>query len=112
VYVARDGSVVVNHTEPKKLLDLVRSACKDRSEPLPEAYTPFNAATQDGRRMDVYSELLQKGIQSMIDLKEEKDIDSLFTGGKTTALVHTISGLSDFELIAFLVVQDQVGEHA
>jgi hypothetical protein len=48
----------------------------------------------------------------MIDLKEEKDIDSLFTGGKTTALVHTISGLSDFELIAFLVVQDQVGAHA
>lgn len=112
VYVARDGSVVVNHTEPKKLLDLVRSACKDRSEPLPEAYTPFNAATQDGRRMDAYSELLQKGIQSMIDLKEEKDIDSLFTGGKTTALVHTINGLSDFELIAFLVVQDQVGAHA
>jgi len=42
-------------------------------------------------------------------VKEEKDIDSLFSGGKTSALVHTIAGLDDFELIAFLVVQD-VGE--
>ena len=55
--------------------------------------------------MDVYSALLQRAIQSMIALKEEKDIDSLFSGGKTTALLNTITGLGDFELIAFLVVQ-------
>jgi hypothetical protein len=41
----------------------------------------------------------------MIDVKEEKDIDSLFTGGKTSALVNTIAGLDDFELIAFFVIQ-------
>jgi superfamily II DNA or RNA helicase len=105
VYVAQDGNVVVNHTDAKRLLDLVRAACKDRSEPLPEVYQAFNRATQDGRRMDAHSALLQKGIQSMISLKEEKDIDSLFSGGKTTALLNTIQGLGDFELIAFLVVQ-------
>ena len=105
VYVAQDGNVSVNHTDAKKLLDLARAACKDRSEPVPEVYRPFNHATKDGRRMGAYSALLQKGIQSMIALKEERDIDSLFTGGKTTALLNTISGLDDFELIAFLVVQ-------
>ena len=41
----------------------------------------------------------------MIEVKEEKDIDSLFSGGRTTALVHTIAGLNDFELIAFVVVE-------
>jgi hypothetical protein len=97
--------VVVHHTDAKKLLDLARAACKDRTEPIPEVYQPFNAATQEGRKMDTFSKLLQKGIQSMIALKEEKDIDSLFTGGKTTALLNKISGLEDFELIAFLVVQ-------
>lgn len=107
VYVAQDGNVVVNHTDAKRLLDLARSACKDRTEPIPEAYLPFNRATHDGRRMDVYSALLQKGIQSMIAIKEEKDIDSLFSGGTTTALSNTINGLGDFELIAFLVVQPQ-----
>jgi len=45
----------------------------------------------------------------MIDTKEAKDLDSLFSGGKTTALLHTISGLDDFELIAFLVVQETKG---
>jgi len=105
VYVAQNGEVVVHHTDAKKLLDLARAACKDRTEPIPEFYQPFNAATQEGRKMDTFSKLLQKGIQSMIALKEEKDIDSLFTGGKTTALLNKISGLEDFELIAFLVVQ-------
>ena len=52
-----------------------------------------------------YSQLLNQAIQSMILVKEEKDIESLFSGGKTTALVDTIAGLDDFELLAFLVVQ-------
>jgi superfamily II DNA or RNA helicase len=108
VYMAQDGSVIVNHTDPKRLLDLARSACKDKSDPIPEVYQPFNKATKDGRKMDEYSELLSKAIHSMIELKEEKDVDSLFTGGKTTALVNTINGLDDFELIAFIVVQ---GKH-
>lgn len=108
VYVAQDGNVVAHHTDPKRLLDLARAACKDRSDPIPEVYQPFNQATQDGRRMDAYSALLQKGIQSMIATKEEKDIDSLFAGGKTTALLNTINGLGDFELIAFLVIQPAV----
>ena len=56
--------------------------------------------------MKVYSTLLSAAVRSMIEVKEEKDIDSLFTGGKTTALTNTISGLDDFELIAFLVVQE------
>jgi hypothetical protein len=37
--------------------------------------------------------------------KEQKDIASPFTSPKTSALLNTISGLDDFELIAFLVVQ-------
>lgn len=106
VYVAQNGTVVVNHTEAKRLLDMARTACKGQSDPIPEAYQPFNKATNDGRRMEAYSELLGKAIGSMIEVKAEKDIDSLFAGGKTTALVDTISGLDDFELIAFIVFYD------
>ena len=106
VYVAQDGTVVVNHTEPKRLLDLARLACKDRSEPIPEAYQPFNKATKDGRHMEAYSDLLDKAIRSMIELKQERDVDSLFSGGKTTALLDPIKGLDDFELISFLVFYD------
>jgi hypothetical protein len=42
----------------------------------------------------------------MIEVKEEGDIDSLFSGGHTTALTHTIAGIDDFELIAFIVVRE------
>ena len=59
--------------------------------------------------MEHYSALLSAAIRSMIEVKEEKDIDSLFSGGRTTALVHTIAGLDDFELIAFLVIEEGAG---
>jgi hypothetical protein len=107
VYIARDGEIITNHTEVKKLLDLVRTSCKGRSEPITEVCRLFNAQTGEGRDMKTYSELLSTSIRSMIDVKEEKDLDSLFTGGKTTALTGTISGLDDFELVAFLVVQEE-----
>ncbi len=106
VYIGEDGRVVANHTEAKRLLDLARLACKDCAEPIPSVYQPFNKATKDGRHMEAYSELLGQAIRSMIAHKEEKDIDSLFTPGRTTALVDPIRGLDDFELVAFLVIYD------
>lgn len=106
VYININGEVVINHTEVKRILDLLRSACKGKPEAIPELYIPFNQETHDGRKMETYSRLLEQAIHSMIDLKEEKDIDSLFSGGGTTALLNTISGLDDFELISFLVVRD------
>ena len=106
VYINREGGVIHDHTEVKRLLDLVRSCCKGQDKPIVEAFQRFNQETADGRRMQPYSDLLGKAIRSMIEVKEEKDLDSLFTGGKTTALTGTISGLDDFELISFLVIQE------
>lgn len=106
VYINSNGEVIHDHTEVKRLLDLARSCCKGQAEPITDACHRFNKATADGRRMQPYSDLLNKAIRSMIEVKEEKDLDSLFTGGKTTALTHTISGLDDFELISFLVIQE------
>jgi hypothetical protein len=106
VYISRDGVVIHDHSEVKRLLDLARSCCKGQDQPIPYACQLFNKETSDGRRMQVYSDLLGKTIRSMIDVKEEKDLDSLFSSGKTTALVNTIAGLDDFELITFLVIQE------
>ena len=55
--------------------------------------------------MDKYSQLLSDAIHSIVNIKEEKDIVSLFKAGGTTALTNKISGLDDFELINFLVVK-------
>lgn len=106
VYISDGGDVVVNHTEVKKLLDLVRNSCKGLDKPVLDVCNTFNEETEDGKNMKKYSDLLGQSIRSMIDVKEERDIDSLFSGGRTTALENNISGLDDFELITFLVVKD------
>ena len=51
------------------------------------------------------SALLDDAINSIIEVKEEGDIDSLFRGGGTSGLVSAVSGLEDFELICFVVVK-------
>ena len=55
--------------------------------------------------MKSVSELLNKTIASIINVKEQEDIDSLFEFGGTIALTSKISGLNDFELICFLVIK-------
>jgi hypothetical protein len=105
VYIADGGQIVADHTEVKRLLDLIRTSCKGFAEPLRDVCRIFNERTEDGRKMGRYSDLLSSAIRSMIEVKEEKDIDSLFSGGRTTALTHTIQGLDDFELIGFLVIE-------
>jgi hypothetical protein len=106
IYVGRDGQIIVDHTEVKRLLDLIRTSCKGQTEPIQAVCRLFNERTQDGRKMEQCSALLSAAIRSMIEVKDEKDLDSLFSGGRTTALVNTIAGLDDFELIAFLVVEE------
>ena len=104
-YINREGQIIHDHTEAKRLLDIVRACCKGRDTPIIAACQRFKQETADGRKMQPYSDLLNQAIHSMIEVKEEKDLDSLFTGGRTTALTNTISGLNDFELINFLVIQ-------
>jgi hypothetical protein len=106
IYVGKDGRVVSNHMEVKRILDLLRANCVSRTEPVHEPCRIFNRQTNDGKDMQAYSMLLGEAIRSVIHLKDDKDLDSLFSGKRTSALVDKISGLDDFELIAFIVVQD------
>ncbi len=104
VYLDDQGQVIADHTEVKHLLDLIRAGCRNRDEPVWEVCRVFNAATRDGVDMAKYSHLLTEAIRSLIDVSEERDLDSLFSPGRTTALVQAIAGLDDFELIAFLAI--------
>jgi hypothetical protein len=107
IYISDNGQVIADHTQVKSLLDLVRTSCKGLAIPLQELCKKFNIITRDGRDMDQYSDLLGQAIRSMVEVKEDEDIDSLFTGRSTTALVDTIKGLDDFELISFLIVREE-----
>ena len=55
--------------------------------------------------MDKYSGLLGDAISSIIDRKDESDIESFLSGKQMSFLSETIGGLDDFELISFLVIR-------
>ena len=105
VYLSNEGEVRCNHLSPKRLLDTMRLACKGQTSPDVKLCQQFNRETKDGYKMDTYSRLLQKAVESIISVKDETDIDSLFSNGDTTALQNNVKGLDDFELIAFLVIK-------
>lgn len=105
VYIGIDGEVICDYLNPKKMLDDIRLLCRGKSEPIKDLCQRFNEETDDGRNMSAMSELLSESINSIIDSKEESDIDSLFSTGGTSALMSDVSGLDDFELISFLVVK-------
>ena len=106
VYVGMDGEIICDYLNPKKILDDIRLLCKGKKEPNKELCYKFNKETNDGKDMSELSDLLTDAINSIIDVKEESDIDSLFTAGGTSALMSNISGLNDFELICFLVIEE------
>ncbi len=105
VYIGTDGEILCDYLNPKKLLDDLRLLCRGKSEPIREVYAAFNEDTKDGRDMAEMSELMSLAIDSIIDTKEESDIDSLFRKGGTSALMSEVKGLDDFELVCFLVVR-------
>lgn len=105
VYIGMDGEILCDYLNPKQMLDTIRLLCRGRTESISDLCRKFNQETDDGRNMAEMSELLSEAVNSIIDVKEESDIDSLFKSGGTTALLSQISGLDDFELISFLVVK-------
>ncbi len=105
VYIGADGEVVCDYLNPKKLLDAVRLLCRGKKEPIKSLCRKFNEETDDGRNMRDVSVMLDEAVDSIINRKEESDLDSFFSGGATTALTSEVGGRKDFELICFLAVK-------
>ena len=104
VYVGNDGEIVVNHLHPKETLDQMRHLSKGKDQPDQRLCSRFNQATKNGKKMDKVSRLLEAAISSIVEAKEQSDIDSFFGSGQTTFLDQGFSGLDDFELICFMVI--------
>ena len=104
VYVGNDGEIIVNHLHPKETLDQMRHLSKGKDQPDLWLCSRFNQATQNGKKMDKVSRLLEASISSIVDTKEQSDIDSFFGSAQTTFLDRGFSGLDDFELICFMVI--------
>ncbi len=107
VYLSDEGEVIINHLEPKKMLDSFRLLCKGKEEPDLELCAVFNKETNDGKNMKKYSALLEEAIGSIIDVKNESELDSFLAGKNMSFFSEAIEGLDNFELISFLVIKDR-----
>ena len=105
VYLSENGEVVCDHLSAKKLLDMMGRLCKSKTFPDKQLCKRFNTETKDGFDMKHYSEMLNKSIQTIINVKEESDVNSIFSYGGSSLGMNNIHGLDDFELICFVVVK-------
>ena len=105
VYISQSSEVIVNHLEPKDLLDRMRMLCKGENEPIMALCRKFNGETRDGQHMGTYSRLLGEAISSLIKVKESSDLFSFLDGEKGALFSNPVRGLDDFELICFLVIR-------
>ena len=105
VYISNESEVLINHLAIKDLLDTLRFLCKNKKDTDKEAVKLFNKETKDGHKMNRYSELLSSTIKSIIEVKNENEIDAIISGKDFSFFAEQIDGLDDFELICFLVVE-------
>ena len=104
VYVGDDGEVVLNFTQTRRFLDLVKKLALGRSQPDPAAHALLAARTKDGADMGHYRTLLEKAVAAVSGKAEEKGVESLFLRGGTAMSRDSHRGLADFEVVAFLAV--------
>jgi len=90
------------------VLDLFRSLCVGKANPDETLCNLFDQETQDGSDMSVYSNLLEKAIESFTNTFKKRAISALQTGrgGLLPEQSKQINQATDFELISWLVIKN------
>lgn len=104
-YITDEGEVKANFLQGKQVLDYLKKFCSGKNEVAKDLAEVFNNETKQGRKMDKYSDLLQKTIEDLIGKKQEVGVASLFSKGGTAVPQNVDDGLADFELVTFLVLK-------
>ena len=104
VYVSDNGDIHITNSSPKKILDIYKALCQNKTEPIEHLVKDFNKETKNGSVMTKYTDLLEKAVFDIKGVADKKGVQSMFQIGAATLFENTVSGLNDFELISFLVV--------
>ena len=104
VYVSRDGSIRLANNQARESLKFLRKACIGQSQPIPGLVEAMLEETDHCKHMGAYSELLNKGIQSIQNKEAETSESSVFDFGGFN-IPFAAEEADDFELISFLIVR-------
>ena len=103
IYVGMDDRVILPHSQPKRMLDLLRLAAGTPLEQQAEAWGRFDAETRGGDAMETWQTLLAAAIRGVTGKAEERAVESLFTTGGIEGSGGE-SGLEDWEVVCWLAV--------
>lgn len=107
VYVTDEGEVLFSEKQVKQVLDIYRSLCLGRNEPIKELVKEFNKKSHNQTTMEHWRTLCSKAIDFVKD-KEDDNCGDIFSLGGLSMFGADSSGIriadSDYELISFLVI--------
>ena len=112
VYVSNDGSVLLQFTQTKKILDLLKKMSIHRKSVDDEATTRFSNLTRKGSDMSQYRNLLSKAVQALTGAAEERGVESLFSPGGTVINKNSFKGMDDFEVVSYLILLGEEADNA
>ncbi len=104
VYVKNDGSVHLQFTQTKKILDLLKKMSIRGKSVDGVATARLSSLTRNGSNMSHYQTLLSKAVQALTGAAEERGVESLFSPGGTLINKNNFKGMDDFEVISYLIL--------
>ncbi len=104
VYVKNDGSVLLQFTQTKKILDLLKKMSIHGTSVDNAATARFSKLTRDGSNMSQYRNLLSKAVQALTGTAEERGVESLFSPCGTVINKNSFKGMDDFEVVSYLIL--------
>lgn len=107
MYVADTGEVLFSEKQVKQVLDIYRSLCLGRKEPIKELVKEFNKKSNNQTQMDHWRKLCSIAID-FVKEKEDDNCGDIFSLGGLSMFGAENVGIrvtdNDYELISFLVI--------
>jgi hypothetical protein len=94
VHVGEDGTVLLTHTQAKKILDRLKRSCVNRQTIDSAAVDRFDRVTKAGADMRLAQKQLAAAVAAILGRAEEKAVESLFSPGGTQAARGEFAGLA------------------
>ncbi|MCF8302142.1 MAG: DEAD/DEAH box helicase family protein [Bacteroidales bacterium] len=108
VYIRDDGQVRFNYTQAKHILEIYRLMCAGETKPFEELCDLFNAETNNGEKMDNYTELLGKAIEQISRVFEKRSNQKITGNDRGAVLIpkkKRVKNMDNFELVTWLVIK-------
>ena len=107
VYVTDEGEILFSEKQVKQVLDIYRSLCLGRKEPIKELVAAFNKKSNNQTKMGHWQNLCSKALD-YVKYKEDDNCGDIFSLGGLSMFGAESSDIkitdSNYELISFLVI--------